>query len=99
MSIMSAVRSLVPVPASPPQPSNPAGERAAAAQSVSAVAQPERPQSVRQPDRATGTVGLQLAAVEEDHEPVVAARAAAEAARNAYIRASIAAGVSALPLP
>ena len=54
---------------------------------------------MRQPDRATGTVGLQLAAVEEDHEPVVAARAAAEAARNAYIRASIAAGVSALPLP
>ena len=99
MSIMSAVRSQVPVPASPPPPAHAASERIAAAQSVPAVAQPEQPQSVRQPDRATGNARVQLAAVDEEHEPVVAARAAAEAARDAYIRASIAAGVSALPLP
>lgn len=99
MGIMTAVRSQVPVPASPPPPASPANERAPAAQSIPAVSQPDRPQAVRQPDGASASVGLQLAAVDDGKEPVVAARAAAEAARDAYIRASIAAGVNPLPLP
>lgn len=99
MGIMSAVRSQVPLPASPPPPASPASERAPAAQSTAPVSRPERPDALRQPDSAPASVGVQLAAVDEGHDPVVAARAAAEAARDAYIRASIAAGVNPLPLP
>ena len=99
MGIMSAVRSQVPVPALPPPPASPASERAPAAQTISAVSQPDRPQAVQQPETTSGAIGVQLAAVDEGKEPVVAARVAAEAARDAYIRASIAAGVNPLPLP
>ena len=99
MGIMSAVRSQVPVPASQPHPVTAASERASVARSIAAVAEPLRPDAVRQPDIAPASVGVQLAEVDENREPVVAARAAAEAARDAYIRASIAAGVNPLPLP
>ncbi|MFC3087621.1 hypothetical protein [Tabrizicola soli] len=99
MGIISAVRSQLPVPASQPHPASGTSEGASVAQSIAAVAEPLRPDAVRQPDSAPASVGVQLAEVDENREPVVAARAAAEAARDAYIRASIAAGINPLPLP
>lgn len=98
MGIMSAVRSQVPVPAMQPITGT-ATERAAMGQSVAAVAQPQHPEALRQPDSAAAAIGVQLAERDEDHDPVAAARIAAEAARDAYIRASVAAGVNPLPLP
>jgi hypothetical protein len=44
-------------------------------------------------------VSVQLAEREADHHPADQARAAAIAAREAYISASIAAGMNPLPLP
>jgi hypothetical protein len=48
---------------------------------------------------AAAAVTARLAERDESDHPVPEARIAAEAAREAYIRASIAAGVSPLPLP
>jgi hypothetical protein len=97
MGIMTAVRSQVPVPPALPQPPQAAADRAT--DTVRAVAEPLRKEALRQPHATAGPASLQLSAADEGHEPVVAARAAAQAARDAYIRASIAAGVNPLPLP
>jgi hypothetical protein len=69
------------------------------AQTSPAVAETLRLDTVRQPAVAAGIVTARLAERDEGEHPAAAARAAADAAREAYIKASIAAGVSPLPLP
>jgi hypothetical protein len=94
MDIVTAIRSQMPVPA--PQPP-PAPVRAQAIETIRPVTATQRPDALHQPGSAVATA-LQLGTTEPKADPVSAARAAAETARDAYIRASIAAGVSALPL-
>jgi hypothetical protein len=58
-----------------------------------------RADALRQPVETAALVTLSLAERDESDHPAAAARAASEAARDAYVRASLAAGVSPLPLP
>jgi hypothetical protein len=58
-----------------------------------------RVDAVHQPAKLAAQVAVELADHDEDQHPATSARAAADAARAAYIKASIAAGVSPLPLP
>ncbi len=95
MGIMTAVRSQVPV--LQPLPAHLSPNRAASALSGAPVAEPILRTAVRQTERMQETVAPHTA-LGADH-PVAAAREAADAAREAYIRASIAAGISPLPLP
>jgi hypothetical protein len=69
------------------------------APSVAAVTPPLRQGAVVQPSGGAGTVSARLAERDDSGHPAARARAAADAAREAYIRASIAAGISPLPLP
>jgi hypothetical protein len=63
------------------------------------VAEVQVKEAVRQPTVSTSIVPAHLAERDEASHPAAEARAAADAAREAYIRASIAAGISPLPLP
>lgn len=86
-----------------PHPSQPPSvDRAvsvAASASTAPVAETLRRDAVQSPSAATAQVSVQLAERDEDHHPAAQARAAAMAAREAYIQASIAAGLSPLPIP
>jgi hypothetical protein len=99
MSMVTAIRSQALAPAvAPPARVEPAG-RAPLVEAARPVSAPERKDA---PAQATGTaasVTARLAERDEGRHPAAEARMAAEAAREAYIRASIAAGVSPLPLP
>jgi hypothetical protein len=99
MDLISAIRSQQPVqPVSPQQPAERAVSPPAAA-STRPVANTIRRDAVQAPAATASRVSVQLAARDEDHHPAAEARAAAMAAREAYIRASIAAGLSPLPIP
>jgi hypothetical protein len=99
MDPVTAVRLQVPTPPVAPQPAPDRPTSASAAQTSPAVAEALRLDTVRQPAVAVGIVTARLAERDEGEHPAAAARAAADAARVAYIKASIAAGVSPLPLP
>jgi ribonuclease HII len=101
MGIITAVRSQVPVPAPVSQPAQVAASRASApvAETMLPVAETVRKDAVRQTDTTVAAAKMQLGNADGNSHPVAAARVAAEAARDAYIRASIAAGVNPLPLP
>lgn len=99
MDPVTAVRSQLPPPASQLQPAPERLTGAPAAQTPRPVTQTMRSEAVQQPATLAAQVAVELADHDEDQHPVTAARAAAEAARAAYIKASIAAGVSPLPLP
>lgn len=99
MDSVTAVRSQVPHPASGTPPVPDRLTSADAAQTPKPVAETIRSDAVRQPAALSAQVAVELADRDEDQHPATAARAAADAARAAYIKASIAAGVSPLPLP
>jgi hypothetical protein len=63
------------------------------------VSEPLRKNALPQPGSAAAAVASRLAERDESDHPAPEARAAADAARAAYIKASIAAGLSPLPLP
>jgi hypothetical protein len=99
MDPVTAVRSQVPQPASPSQPALDRPTSAPAARTAPAVAETMRRDAVLQPAATAAMVTARLAEHAEGDHPADKARAAAEAAREAYIRASVAAGLNPLPLP
>lgn len=99
MDSVTAVRAQLPPPASLTQPEPERVVSAPAAQTQAPVAGPLRNDAVRQPPTLSAQVAVELAEHDEDAHPTTSARAAADAARAAYIKASIAAGISPLPLP
>jgi predicted lipid-binding transport protein (Tim44 family) len=99
MDSVTAVRSQVPLPASGSPPAPDRLSSAPAAQTQKPVTETMRGDAVLQPATLSAQVAVELADRDEDQDPATAARAAADAAREAYIRASIAAGLSPLPLP
>ena len=97
MGMMTSIRAPLPVAEAPPAPvaeprprGNPPGGAAAP------VAAPMRADAVVQVAQTSATEAQMRAAPQV---PETSAAAAAEAARAAYIKASIAAGISPLPLP
>lgn len=100
MDLISSIRSLTPVQ---PNASQQVPDRAisvAAAQSAPPVTDTFRREAVHQPSGLAAQIAVDLAERDEGHHPAAEARAvAAQAARDAYIKASIAAGLSPLPLP
>jgi hypothetical protein len=99
MDLITAVRSQQPIQL-PSQPQS--ADRtitAPAAISARPVAESLRRDAVQPPSATAAEVSVQLAEREADHHPADEARAAAIAAREAYINASIAAGMNPLPLP
>jgi hypothetical protein len=99
MDSVTAVRSQLPQPTAPASAPAERLVSVAAAQTPPPVAATERSDAVRQPAATMAQVAVELAERDEDQHPATTARAAAEAAREAYIKASIAAGISPLPLP
>lgn len=99
MGIMTVSRSEVPGPAAAPLPAPAPVVPAPTAGTSAPVAAPLRKDAVRQADSTLASLGMHLAEAGGADHPAAAARAAAEAARDAYIKASIAAGISPLPLP
>jgi len=99
MDLISAVRSAQPVAQAAPQPPPERAVSAPAAASTRPVGEALRRDAVHPPSAAAAQVSVELADRDRDRHPASDARAAAEAARNAYIKASIAAGLSPLPLP
>ena len=98
MDSVTAVRSLKPatqMPRSPQAGHQPGPAREAAAP----VAPPLRPDAVVQLAGPAAMIASRLGERDEGRHPASEARAAADAARKAYIKASIAAGISPLPLP
>jgi hypothetical protein len=98
MGLITAVRSQMPVAASP-APEPPRASPRQLVETAAPVSEPQRKDAVPQPGSATAVVTARLAERDKSDHPVPDARIAAEAAREAYIRASIAAGVSPLPMP
>ena len=99
MDPVTAVRSQVP---QPPLPLPPALDRltsAPAATTAPPVTQTMRHDAVQLPAGTTALLPSRLAERNEGDHPAVEAREAVAAARKAYIKASIAAGLSPLPLP
>ncbi|MFN4201757.1 MAG: hypothetical protein ACK4GM_01705 [Tabrizicola sp.] len=97
MGMITSIRAPFPVAEAPTQP---AGEtrpaRSDTAGGIAAVAAPVRTDAVTQaPARQAATPQQLLTRATTE----TSAAAAAEAARQAYIKASIAAGISPLPLP
>ena len=99
MDLVTAVRLQVPQPASPSQPVAERLTSAPAAQTAQPVTETMRSDAVRQPAMTVGSIATHLAERDDSTHPASEAHAAANAAREAYIKASIAAGVSPLPLP
>lgn len=98
MDSVTAVRSQVPGPASTAPPAPDPIISAPAAKTARPVTATMRKDAVQQPAGMAAQVAVELADRDQSH-PAAAARQAADAAREAYIRASIAAGLSPLPLP
>jgi hypothetical protein len=99
MDPVTAVRMQLPLPSSPAQPATDRLTSAPAAQTAPPVTETALTDAVHQPALSPDLVTARLAERDESEHPAVEARAAADAAREAYIKASIAAGVSPLPLP
>jgi hypothetical protein len=98
MGSITAVRSQMPV-APGPAPQPPEASSRQLVETAAPVSAPQRTDAVPQPGVAAALITARLAERDESDHPVPEARIAAEAAREAYIRASIAAGLSPLPLP
>lgn len=93
MSPLSSLRSYLMTSGALPQPQTTADFRGTGLALAEPVSQPQHRTALRQPETLSAT---------ERHlslPPPTTAEAAAEAARRAYIHASIAAGVNPLPLP
>ncbi|OYW61321.1 MAG: hypothetical protein B7Z10_04965 [Rhodobacterales bacterium 32-66-7] len=97
MDAVTSVRSQMPAALPLALPERVAS--APAAQTAPPVVQTVRNDAVQHPSTLAAQVAVELADQDEDQHPASAARAAADAARAAYIKASIAAGVSPLPMP
>lgn len=97
MGLITAVRSQMPVAVAPTVP-EPAA-RAPVAETARPVTETERQDASQQSAASAALVATRLAERDESDHPAAEARLAANAAREAYIKASIAAGVSPLPLP
>jgi hypothetical protein len=99
MDMVTAVRSQVPgLPSAALARPEPAG-RTPLVEAARPVSAPAREDAPAQTTAAAASVSARLAERDESRHPAAEARIAADAAREAYIRASIAAGVSPLPLP
>ena len=98
MELMPVMRSQLPLQTSPP-PVEGGTRRPGPPGEVAAVTNPQRAAAILAPRSANASPSLQLAGTDEDGHPAADARAAAEAARKAYIAGSRAAGISPLPLP
>jgi hypothetical protein len=94
---ISVVRSQAPA-STPPGKPEPAA-RAPVVEAARPVSTPLRKDALAQTAATAASVTARLAERDESQHPAAEARIAAEAAREAYIKASIAAGVSPLPLP
>ena len=99
MDQVSALRLQMPVPAAQLQPTEARITSALAADSARPLADTQRRDAVQQPSGMMAQAAVELGERDRDHHPAADARAAALAARDAYIKASIAAGMSPLPLP
>lgn len=99
MDLISAIRSQQPAQSPSQHPPADRALSAPAAASTRPVADTLRRDAVQASSATAGQVSVQLADWERDHHPAAEARAAAMAAREAYIQASIAAGLSPLPMP
>lgn len=99
MDPITAVRSQVAQPAPLKPPSQDRLTSAPVAQTAPPVTQTLRRDAVHHLAKIVAPASSRLSERDEGNQPAVEARAAAEAARKAYIKASIAAGVSPLPLP
>jgi hypothetical protein len=98
MNLITAIRSQGPIPATAPATPEPMA-RMPVVEAARPVAGTQRKDAVIQA-RGTGTPpNARLAERDESDHPATEARAAAEAARRAYIEASRAIGISPLPLP
>ena len=98
MGWITAVRSQMPVAPNPaPQP--PEASPRQLVETAAPVSEPQRNDAMPHLGLSAAMVTARLAERDESDHPVPEARIAAEAAREAYIRASIAAGLSPLPLP
>jgi hypothetical protein len=99
MSSIPVLRSQGPALA-PAQPARPEpAARTPVAAAAPPVSAPIRMDALGQIAANTAIVTTRLAERDESRHPAAEARIAAEAARKAYIKASIAAGISPLPLP
>lgn len=99
MDLISAIRSQQPVQQPAQQAAPERAISAAAVQSARPVSAPIRRDAVHPMSGTAAQVSVHLGHQGEDRHPASEARAAAQAARDAYIKASIAAGLSPLPLP
>lgn len=99
MGLITAMRAQLPVAVPSAQPLPESGARQPPAGVAPAVAETTRKDAPQQAAATAATVTARLAERDEGAHPAAAARAASEAAREAYIRASLASGVSPLPLP
>lgn len=99
MSMVTAIRSQSAVPPPAPSARPEAAGRAPLVEAAGPTSAPERKDAATQPTATAASVTARLAERDESRHPAAEARIAAAAAREAYIRASIAAGVSPLPLP
>ena len=99
MDPVTAIRLQAPAPSVPAQPATDRLTSAPAAQTAPPVAEAERFDAFLIKAYSAGIVVSLLVVSDLSEHPAAGARAAADAAREAYITASIAAGVSPLPLP
>jgi hypothetical protein len=99
MTLPTAFRPLQPTLAAQPSTAAHPQPRVPLAAAAAPMSPPLQLQAPAQPGTAAASLALRLAERDERSHPAAAARAAAEDARAAYIKASRAAGVSPLPLP
>lgn len=99
MNPISTARAQMPLPAAAAPAAVEAASRQPVAQKPRPVAEPLREDSVRQPRGSGAALRSELLDRDEGRHPAAEARQAAEAAREAYLRASRAAGINPLPLP
>jgi hypothetical protein len=97
MSMVTSIRPQV-LAATPTLRPEPTG-RAMPAETARPVSAPDRKDAPAQTAAPAASVTARLAERDESRHPASEARIAAEAAREAYIKASRAAGISPLPLP
>ncbi len=99
MGLITAVRSPLPVAATSAHLATDPVARVPIAETARPVAATERQDAPQQPAATVASVTVRLAERDESDHPAVEARRAAEAAREAYIQASRAAGLNPMPLP
>jgi hypothetical protein len=97
MGMITSIRAPLPAAELPSVTTDPGGRETASTGAARPVAATVQVQAVQQAPAKTVSGDARLLAMRTTAE--TSAAAAAEAARNAYIKASIAAGISPLPLP